>query len=53
LLLDGHGRTGLTATRRTDLNYIGIAGILGLTAKGSPVIPGIQIADLVGGGFMQ
>ena len=36
-----------------DLNYIGIAGVLGLTAQrgGSPVIPGIQIADLVGGGL--
>ncbi|MDI6753491.1 MAG: CaiB/BaiF CoA-transferase family protein [Thermodesulfobacteriota bacterium] len=36
-----------------DLNYIGIGGILGMTGQkgGSPVIPGIQIADLVGGGL--
>ena len=36
-----------------DLNYIGIGGILGITAPkdGAPVVPGIQIADLVGGGL--
>ena len=36
-----------------DLNYIGIAGVLGLTGQkgGAPVIPGIQIADLIGGGL--
>jgi crotonobetainyl-CoA:carnitine CoA-transferase CaiB-like acyl-CoA transferase len=36
-----------------DLNYIGLAGILALTAPkgGDPVVPGIQIADLVGGGL--
>ena len=36
-----------------DLNYIGIGGILGITGPkgGSPVIPGVQIADLVGGGL--
>ena len=34
-----------------DINYIGIAGVLGLNgAKDSaPVIPGVQIADLAGG----
>jgi crotonobetainyl-CoA:carnitine CoA-transferase CaiB-like acyl-CoA transferase len=36
-----------------DLNYIALAGILGLTGSkdGAPVIPGTQIADLVGGGL--
>ncbi len=36
-----------------DLNYLGLGGILGLTASkgGAPVVPGIQIADLVGGGL--
>jgi len=36
-----------------DINYIGIGGILGITGEkdGPPVIPGIQIADLVGGGL--
>lgn len=36
-----------------DLNYIGLAGVLGLNGPqgGGPVIPGIQIADLIGGGL--
>ncbi|MFB0560087.1 MAG: CaiB/BaiF CoA transferase family protein [Candidatus Lokiarchaeia archaeon] len=36
-----------------DINYIGIAGILGITGQrnGPPIIPGIQIADLSGGMF--
>jgi crotonobetainyl-CoA:carnitine CoA-transferase CaiB-like acyl-CoA transferase len=36
-----------------DINYIGIAGALGLTGPkgGKPAIPGIQIADLIGGGL--
>lgn len=36
-----------------DINYIGLGGILGITGEkdGPPVIPGIQIADLVGGGL--
>ncbi|MBI5967711.1 MAG: CoA transferase [Deltaproteobacteria bacterium] len=36
-----------------DINYIGIGGILGVTGLkgGSPVIPGTQIADLIGGGL--
>ncbi len=36
-----------------DINYIGLGGILGNTGEkdGPPVIPGIQIADLVGGGL--
>lgn len=36
-----------------DINYIGLAGILGITGErnGPPVIPGVQIADLSGGMF--
>jgi crotonobetainyl-CoA:carnitine CoA-transferase CaiB-like acyl-CoA transferase len=36
-----------------DLNYLGLGGILGLTApKGEkPIVPGVQVADLVGGGL--
>ncbi|MCS6936370.1 MAG: CoA transferase [Candidatus Bipolaricaulota bacterium] len=32
-----------------DLNYISLAGILGLTGREEPVIPGVPIADLIGG----
>ena len=34
-----------------DINYVGVGGVLGITGEkdGPPVIPGIQIADLVGG----
>ncbi|MCI2430749.1 CoA transferase [Candidatus Acetothermia bacterium] len=32
-----------------DLNYISIAGLLGLTGQREPVIPGVPVADLVGG----
>lgn len=36
-----------------DINYIGIGGILGITgATHEPVIPGVQIADLAGGGML-
>ncbi|MBE9541268.1 MAG: CoA transferase, partial [Proteobacteria bacterium] len=36
-----------------DVNYLSFAGILGIIGEkdGSPCIPGIQIADLVGGGM--
>ena len=52
--LTGYGQDGpYRDLAGHDLNYIGIAGVLGLTGQkgGSPVIPGIQIADLVGGGL--
>ncbi|MCS6903019.1 MAG: CoA transferase [Candidatus Bipolaricaulota bacterium] len=32
-----------------DLNYISIAGLLGLTGQDEPVIPSVPVADLVGG----
>jgi len=52
--LTGYGQDGpYRDLAGHDLNYIGIAGVLGLTGQkgGSPVIPGIQIADLIGGGL--
>lgn len=37
-----------------DLNYISLAGIVGMTGArdGRPAIPGIQVADLAGGSFL-
>lgn len=37
-----------------DLNYIAIAGNLGITGlkDGAPVIPGFQLADIAGGSYM-
>ena len=52
--LTGYGQDGpYRDLAGHDLNYIGIAGVLGLTGQkgGAPVIPGIQIADLIGGGL--
>jgi crotonobetainyl-CoA:carnitine CoA-transferase CaiB-like acyl-CoA transferase len=50
--LTGYGQTGPMAKRSGhDINYIGLGGALGYTvdAKGTPVIPAVQIADLGGG----
>ncbi len=45
--LTGYGQTGPYAQMAGhDLNYISLGGIMGLNL---PVIPGVQIADLVGG----
>lgn len=49
--LTGYGQTGPMAQRSGhDINYIGMGGALGYTAdaKGTPVIPAVQIADLGG-----
>lgn len=49
--LTGYGQSGPYRDRSGhDLNYIGLAGILGLTAdpQGRPTIPGTQMADLAG-----
>ncbi len=37
-----------------DLNYLSLAGIIGMTGSrdGQPAIPGIQIADLAGGSYL-
>lgn len=53
--LSGYGQDGPYRERSGhDINYIGLGGILELTGtkKGAPVIPGIQIADIGGGGMM-
>lgn len=50
--LSGYGQNGPYRDRAGhDLNYIALAGVLGLTTddRGRPVIPGVQIADLAGG----
>ena len=50
--LTGYGQTGPYRDRAGhDLNYVGLAGALGLTAdaSGRPAIPGVQIADIAGG----
>jgi crotonobetainyl-CoA:carnitine CoA-transferase CaiB-like acyl-CoA transferase len=50
--LTGFGQDGPHRDRSGhDLNYIALAGVLGLTTdeRGKPVIPGVQIADLAGG----
>ena len=45
--LTGYGQTGpYSDMAGHDLNYISLGGIMGLNL---PVIPGVQIADLVGG----
>lgn len=53
--LSGYGQTGPHHLRAGhDLNYIALGGLLALTGAkdGPPVIPGVPIADLVGGLWM-
>ncbi|MHA1631423.1 MAG: CaiB/BaiF CoA transferase family protein [Candidatus Freyarchaeota archaeon] len=53
--ISGFGQNGPYARKSGhDINYIGIGGILALTGeKGKPpIIPGVPIADLGGGGMM-
>ncbi len=50
--ISGYGATGPFVERAGhDLNYIALAGVLGMTgpAGGAPQMPGVQIADLAGG----
>ena len=50
----GFGQTGPYKDKAGhDINYLGIAGILGWTGEftGRPVIPGIPFGDMVGGGI--
>jgi alpha-methylacyl-CoA racemase len=52
--ISGYGQTGPYALRAGhDLNYIGLAGVLAMTGSsgGAPAMPGVQIADLAGGGL--
>src|SRR5947208_5906411 len=51
--ISGYGQTGpYTHRAGHDLNYIGIAGVLAMGGPrgGAPAMPGVQIADLAGGG---
>jgi len=51
----GYGQTGpYRDLVGHDINYISIGGLLGLTGKanGSPVIPGVPIADFAAGGMV-
>jgi alpha-methylacyl-CoA racemase len=50
--LSGYGQDGPYAQRPGhDINYVGVAGLLGLTgeADGPPILPGYPISDLAGG----
>ncbi|MDP9341165.1 MAG: CoA transferase [Actinomycetota bacterium] len=52
--ITGYGQDGPYRDRvGHDVNYIGQGGVLGITgpAGGPPVVPGVQIGDLAGGGM--
>lgn len=53
--LSGYGQDGPYRERSGhDINYIGLGGVLEITGakNGGPVLPGVQIADIGGGGMM-
>jgi crotonobetainyl-CoA:carnitine CoA-transferase CaiB-like acyl-CoA transferase len=53
--ISGYGQDGPYRDRvGHDVNYLGFAGVIGLTgtAGGPPVIPAVQIADIGGGALM-
>jgi alpha-methylacyl-CoA racemase len=53
--ISGYGQRGPYRLRAGhDLNYISLAGIVGMTGtkSGQPAIPGVQIADIAGGSLM-
>jgi crotonobetainyl-CoA:carnitine CoA-transferase CaiB-like acyl-CoA transferase len=53
--ISGYGQDGPYRDRvGHDINYIGYAGVLNFIgeAGGAPIIPGVQIADIAGGGLM-
>jgi crotonobetainyl-CoA:carnitine CoA-transferase CaiB-like acyl-CoA transferase len=53
--ISGYGKDGPYADRAGhDLNYIGLAGVLAMTGEAAgrkPAMPGVQIADMAGGGL--
>ena len=54
--LTGYGQDGpLAAVAGHDLNYIGRAGVLGITGEpdGPPTIPGVQVADIGAGAMLS
>ncbi len=53
--LSGYGQDGPYRERSGhDINYIGLGGVLEITGQknGDPILPGVQIADIGGGGMM-
>src|SRR6266446_335741 len=53
--ISGYGQDGPYRDRvGHDINYLGFAGVIGLTgtAGGPPAVPGVQIADIGGGALM-
>jgi crotonobetainyl-CoA:carnitine CoA-transferase CaiB-like acyl-CoA transferase len=53
--LSGYGQDGPYRERSGhDINYIGLGGVLEITGQknGGPILPGVQIADIGGGGMM-
>jgi crotonobetainyl-CoA:carnitine CoA-transferase CaiB-like acyl-CoA transferase len=53
--ITGYGQDGPYRDRAGhDVNYIGYGGVLSLTgtADGGPVLPGVQVGDLGGGGML-
>ncbi|MBS1611333.1 MAG: CoA transferase, partial [Bacteroidetes bacterium] len=53
--ITGYGQqSSMAMAAGHDLNYIAIAGALGITgtAGGAPVVPGFQLADIAGGSYM-
>lgn len=53
--LTGYGQDGPYRERSGhDINYLGLAGVLEMTGpkEGDPILPGVQIADIGGGGMM-
>lgn len=52
--ISGYGQTGpRSLVAGHDVNYIGYAGVLGINGDegGPPVVPGVQVGDLAGGGM--
>ena len=53
--LSGYGQDGPYSERSGhDINYVGLGGVLEITGvkNGGPSLPGVQIADMGGGGMM-
>jgi crotonobetainyl-CoA:carnitine CoA-transferase CaiB-like acyl-CoA transferase len=53
--ITGYGQTGPYKSRPGhDINYLGYAGVIDIIGErdGPPVVPGVQIADVGGGGLM-
>lgn len=53
--ITGYGQDGPYKERAGhDINYLALAGFLGLntTPQGEPIVPGVQMADVAGGGLM-